>query len=140
VIGVYADDRALAKFLNDRLAAESVGAVLPYDLVEKIGQHGMTGGRLLNTLGHAKPEVMEKDHDNWISDSLGEIAEEHFIQINEIVNKLRADLGVEVAVVTLRSCQEAGAASCHEFATDLVSAGHPHVSSAAQFRSDLPSY
>ena len=98
-----------AKVLNERLGQDSDAHALAQDLVEKIGTESP----------FAETEVIEKTHDNWVSDAAGALNRDEMCAINGLCNKLQAEHGVQLGVITMSG---AGKGTDRSFATEIFNA------------------
>ena len=97
-----------AKVLNERLGQDSDAYALAQDLVEKIGTESP----------FQETEII-KTHDNWVSDAAGALNRDQMCAINGLCNKLQAEHGVQLGVITMSGV---GKGTDRTFATEIFNA------------------
>ena len=83
----------------------NLAGVATKDLVEKIGAESP----------FAETEIV-KTHDNWVSDAAGALNRDEMCAINGLCNKLQAEHGVQLGVITMSG---AGKGTDRSFATEI---------------------
>ena len=100
-----------AKVLNERLGQDSDAHALAQDLVDKIG-----------TESPFAETVIEKTPDNWVSDAAGALNRDEMCAINGLCNKLQAEHGVQLGVITMSGSFATDQGTDRRFATEIFNA------------------